>query len=123
MRGRRPRPASSSSSTPCRPRLPAGDGTYDLVLLALVADHLADLDVAMRELYRVLRVGGTMIFTVLHPAMNMLGLTARFADPRTGEEVRVAAFEHTYADYIMSIAPRRLHDRGDRSNAAPTPSW
>ncbi|MBN2446191.1 MAG: class I SAM-dependent methyltransferase [Phycisphaerae bacterium] len=82
--------------------LPAADGTYDLVLLALVADHLADLDATMRDLYRVLRPGGTLILTVLHPAMNLLGLTARFADPRTGEEIRVAAFEHTYADYVMS---------------------
>ena len=82
--------------------LPAPDGAYDLVLLALVADHLTDLVDTMRDLHRVLRPGGTLIFTVLHPAMNLRGITARFADPHTGEEVRVAAFEHTYADYVLS---------------------
>ena len=82
--------------------LPAPDASYDLVLLALVADHLADLELTARDLYRVLKPGGTLIFTVLHPAMNLRGITARFADPQTGTEVRVAAFEHTYADYVMS---------------------
>ncbi len=82
--------------------LPVDDGIYDLVLLALVADHLADLTVTLRDLQRVLKPGGRLIFTVLHPAMNLLGITARFADPRTGDEVRVDAFEHEYADYVMA---------------------
>ncbi len=82
--------------------LPVADDTYDLVLLALVADHLADLGAVQRELYRVLRPAGQLMVTVLHPAMNLLGLTARFSHPEDGREVRVAAFEHTYADYVMS---------------------
>ena len=83
--------------------LPAADATYDLALLALVADHLADLEGTFRELRRVIRPGGTVIFTVLHPAMNLRGITARFTDPASGGEVRVAAFEHTYADYVMGV--------------------
>ncbi|MCK4343540.1 MAG: class I SAM-dependent methyltransferase [Phycisphaerae bacterium] len=86
--------------------LPAADGTFDVLLLALVADHLADLETTYRDLRRVLKPGGRLIFTVLHPAMNLLGITARFTDPDSGSEVRVAAFEHTYADYVM--APLRV---------------
>jgi SAM-dependent methyltransferase len=82
--------------------LPAADGTFDVVLLALVADHLADLVGTFRELRRVVKLGGVVIFTVLHPAMNLRGITARFTDPDNGNEVRVAAFEHTYADYVMA---------------------
>ncbi|MFH1418829.1 MAG: class I SAM-dependent methyltransferase [Planctomycetota bacterium] len=82
--------------------LPVADGTFDVVLFALVADHVEDLPGAFRELRRVLKPGGLLIFTVLHPAMNLRGITARFWDPVTGDEVRVAAFEHTYADYVMA---------------------
>jgi len=82
--------------------LPARDSAFDVTLLALVADHLADLPAAFRELHRVTRPGGRVIFTVLHPAMNLLGLTARFTDPDSGKEVRVAAFEHTFGDYVMA---------------------
>jgi ubiquinone/menaquinone biosynthesis C-methylase UbiE len=82
--------------------IPAPDDTYDVTLLALVADHLDDLDASFVELRRVTRPAGTIIFTVLHPAMNLLGVTARFTDPTTGGKVTVAAFEHTYAAYAMA---------------------
>lgn len=83
--------------------LPVADSAFDLVLFALVADHIADLEAAFHELYRVTRPGGQIIFTVLHPAMNLLGITARFTDPQSKQETRVAAFEHTYADYVMAV--------------------
>lgn len=82
--------------------LPAADGAFDVVLLALVADHLADLEAAFRDLRRVLKPGGRLIVTVLHPAMNLRGITARFVDPASGAEVRVDAFEHTYANYVTA---------------------
>lgn len=82
--------------------LPAADESFDIVVLALVGDHLANLEAVFRELRRVLRPGGRLIFTVLHPAMNLRGITARFTDPDSGAEVRVAAFEHTYGDYVTA---------------------
>jgi ubiquinone/menaquinone biosynthesis C-methylase UbiE len=88
--------------------LPVADGTFDLVLFALVADHIKDLDAAFADLHRVTRPGGQIIFTVLHPAMNLLGITARFIDPASGGEVRVEAFEHTYADYVTAVLRARL---------------
>jgi malonyl-CoA O-methyltransferase len=84
-------------------RLPLEDGAFDLVLLALVADHLADLVGSFRELRRVTRQTGTLVVTMLHPAMNLKGITARFTDPGNGSEVRVAAFEHTFSDYVMAV--------------------
>jgi len=82
--------------------LPVEDAAFDAVVLALVADHLADRATTFAELRRGLKPSGTLVFTVLHPAMNLLGITARFTDPTSGSEVRVAAFEHTYADYITA---------------------
>jgi ubiquinone/menaquinone biosynthesis C-methylase UbiE len=89
--------------------LPVEDKVFDLVLLALVGDHLKDLQAGFRELHRITRPGGVVVFTVLHPAMNLRGLTARFTDPADGREVRVAAFEHTYADYVMAVLRAGLH--------------
>jgi len=91
----------------CRHRLPDAlplDGdTCDHVLCALVGDHIQRLDEMFAEFRRVLAPGGSLVFTVLHPAMNLNGLTARFYDPDTGGEVRVAAFEHTFSDYVMAV--------------------
>ena len=107
--------------------IPAADGTFDVTLLALVADHLADLPASYRELARVTRPGGQVIVTVLHPAMNLLGLTARFTDPTDGREIRVAAFEHTYADYVMGVLRSGLlieelvERKADAELAARTP--
>ncbi len=83
--------------------LPAVDDTFDVALLALVADHLEDLTTPLREIRRVVKPGGRVVVTVLHPAMNLLGVTARFTDPDSGREVRVRAFEHTFGDYVTAV--------------------
>ncbi|MBU0617662.1 MAG: class I SAM-dependent methyltransferase [Planctomycetes bacterium] len=89
--------------------LPVPDNTFDVALLALVADHLADLETVFGDLRRAVKPGGGVIFTVLHPAMNLLGITARFTDPESGSEVRVEAFEHTYGDYVTAVLKSGLH--------------
>jgi malonyl-CoA O-methyltransferase len=107
--------------------LPDADGRFDVVLFALVADHIADLDGTFRELARVTRPGGRVIFTVLHPAMNLRGVTARFTDPVSGDTVHVAAYEHRYADYLMAVLRAGLtideivEDRVDDALAERTP--
>ncbi len=83
--------------------LPVKDNTFDLVIFALVADHIEDLPSAFKELHRVVKPKGKVIFTVLHPAMNELGLTARFTDPDSSKEVRVAAFQHPYDNYLSAV--------------------
>jgi ubiquinone/menaquinone biosynthesis C-methylase UbiE len=107
--------------------LPVPDSTFDVALLALVADHLSELETTLRDLRRVVKPGGQVIFTVLHPAINVLGITARFTDPESGKEVRVAAFEHTYGDYVLAILRAGLHieevveRKADAELAARTP--
>lgn len=80
--------------------LPLAEGSCDHVLFALVAEHVEQLQQAFGELARVLVPGGQVVFTALHPAMNLAGITARFFDPGSGDEVRPAAFEHSIADYV-----------------------
>jgi malonyl-CoA O-methyltransferase len=83
--------------------LPVPSDHFDAVLFALVADHLADLEATFRDLCRITRPGGTVIFTVMHPAMSLRGVTARFTDPQTGGQVRIASSEHTFGEYVMAV--------------------
>jgi ubiquinone/menaquinone biosynthesis C-methylase UbiE len=47
--------------------LPFPDETFDLVLCALALCHIADLAISCQELVRVLRRGGNLIISDLHP--------------------------------------------------------
>lgn len=98
---------ASGSVLFCRHALPAplplADESCDHVLCALVGEHLERLTETFAEFRRVLVPGGSVIFTALHPAMNLVGITARFFDPDTGGEVRVKAFEYSLSDYLMAM--------------------
>ncbi len=97
--------------------LPVPGDTFDIALLALVADHLADLRSAFDELRRVTRTGGMVVFTVMHPALNLRGVSARFVDPDHGGRIQVASHRHSVADYVMAAVRSglRLDDMIERS--------
>ena len=82
--------------------LPAADATFDRVLCALVLDHIADLPALFGELARVARPGGAVCVSVMHPAMNLRDVEARFTDPATGRQVRPRSFPHRVSDYVMA---------------------
>ncbi len=84
--------------------LPFGDGTFDRVVCGLVIDHIADLDGLFREMRRVCRASGFVVVSVMHPAMMLRGVQARFRDPASGREIRPASCCHQLSDYIMAAA-------------------
>ncbi|MCC7077301.1 MAG: methyltransferase domain-containing protein [Acidimicrobiia bacterium] len=47
--------------------LPVRDGVVDAVVVVLVLEHVADLDVAISEIARVTRVGGRAVVVLNHP--------------------------------------------------------
>ncbi|MBL8878597.1 MAG: methyltransferase domain-containing protein [Phycisphaerales bacterium] len=98
-------------------RLPATDACYDRVLSALVIDHVPRLGAYFSELRRVCRPNGLMVVTVVHPAMLLRGVTARFTDPRTQLEVRPQAERHLMSDYVMAIlgAGLRIEQMSERA--------
>jgi SAM-dependent methyltransferase len=82
--------------------LPFADRAFDRVLCGLVLDHIADLAGLFREMGRVCRPAGWVVASVMHPAMMLRGVQARFTDPQTGRETRPASVPHQLSDYVMA---------------------
>jgi malonyl-CoA O-methyltransferase len=82
--------------------LPLPPAAFDRVLCCLMADHIADLGKFFRELRRLCRAGGSVVFSVMHPAMLLRGVQARFIDQGSGRRVAPLSYPHQIADYVMA---------------------
>ncbi|TWT45171.1 Demethylmenaquinone methyltransferase [Phycisphaerae bacterium RAS1] len=81
--------------------LPFDSHAFHRVTSALVIDHIGNLAAYMAEMRRVCRPDGFVLLSVLHPAMMLRGVRARFTDPATGRQVRPDSHPHQISDYIM----------------------
>jgi malonyl-CoA O-methyltransferase len=88
--------------------LPLPDLSFDRVLCCLVLDHVADLDPLFLELHRICKSGSQVIISVMHPAMTLRGVQARFIEPISGERISLASHEHVVSDYVMAGLRARL---------------
>ena len=84
-------------------RLPFANETFALIVMGLVAEHVADLATVMREVRRVARPGGRCILSTLHPDRTAEGQRARFIDPETGVRRPIATI-HRELDDLRGIA-------------------
>jgi SAM-dependent methyltransferase len=78
-------------------QLPFENERFDAVLCALIGEHLNELPFALREMHRVLRANGRLVFSVYHPEMAAAGKEANFE--RSGVEYRLGAHRYTIEDY------------------------
>jgi len=83
--------------------LPIESSSIDLALCTLALTHCTELAAPLTELARVLRPGGRLIVSDLHPFMLLLGNTALFigSDGRPGI---VKSHPHSHADYQSAFA-------------------
>lgn len=106
--------------------LPFEDERFDAVLCALIGEHLNELPLALREMHRVLRTGGRLIFSVYHPEMAAAGKEANFE--RSGVEYRLGAYRYSMADYANLLedaafeSPDRHEFLGDERLVRSVPS-
>jgi SAM-dependent methyltransferase len=91
--------------------IPAPDDYFDLVVCALALAHLLDLRGGVAELARLLRPGGHLVISVLHPYLAHLGWHASFADAR-GQRGFVREHMHTHGDYLTAFRSAGLRLRG-----------
>jgi ubiquinone/menaquinone biosynthesis C-methylase UbiE len=87
--------------------LPADDASADLVTCMLALTHVTDLGPAFREFARVLRPGGAVVTTDIHPIATALGGAALF---RRADGSRAATTNHTHwvSAYVRAITDAGL---------------
>jgi len=77
-------------------------GSFDVLLCALVLDHIRDLDRFFGRTRAVCGPGGVMVISVMHPAMMLRGVQARFYEPRSDQEIRIGSEANLLSDYVMA---------------------
>lgn len=91
-------------------RLPLNDESFDRVLCSLVLDHVANLTLVFSEMKRICKPHpyGFVVISLMHPALMLRGVQARFTDPVSGREIRPQSCPHQISDYIMAISSAGL---------------
>ena len=82
--------------------LPLPAAAFDRVVCALVVDHVPALRALFAELGRIAKPGAPIIVSVMHPAMMLKGVQARFSDPATNEKVMPESVAHHICDYVLA---------------------
>jgi len=99
---RRAVPSVALAQADLNRELPVQRDAFDLVLSALVSEHLRDLRRFFAEAFSVLRRGGRLVFSAFHPHLAQAGIEANFE--REGTEYRLGAERYTVADYLNHIS-------------------
>lgn len=86
--------------------LPMAAASIDLVASGLALNDVPDLDAAIAELARVLRAGGTLVYSVVHPRGGALGWTRGFRTVKG--EAMVGGCWHPVAAHERACARARL---------------
>jgi malonyl-CoA O-methyltransferase len=83
-------------------RFPLESCSVDCVLCCLVLDHIADLKGFFAELNRICKPTGSVIISVMHPAMMLRGVQARFIEPASGRRIYPQSQPNQISDYVMA---------------------
>jgi ubiquinone/menaquinone biosynthesis C-methylase UbiE len=83
-------------------RFPLQDASFDRVLCCLVLDHIADLKLFFVELKRICKPTGYSVISVMHPAMMLRGVQARFIEPASGRRIYPQSQSNQISDYVMA---------------------
>lgn len=81
---------------------PLDAAAFDFATANLVLEHVEDLPHVFAEAARVLRPGGRLFVSELHPYRQLAGSQARYTDPATREVVRVPAYLHDASEFVLA---------------------
>ena len=87
--------------------LPLPDDDVDVAVCALALAHLPDLAPAMAELARVLRPGGHLVVSDMHPESVLRSSVPSVRDDE-GRPGRLPAYRHLVGDYLRAALPAGL---------------
>ncbi len=89
-------------------RVTPPDAAYDVVIAALVLEHLPDLPSFFARVAGWLSKGGRAYFSEIHPSRMQAGSGARFRG-KDGEEIWLASMAHREDDFRAAIAAAGLN--------------
>ncbi|AXX30999.1 class I SAM-dependent methyltransferase [Actinosynnema pretiosum subsp. pretiosum] len=92
-------------------RLPVPDASTDLVVCALALTHVPDLRPVLAEFTRVLRPGGHLVLSDVHPERVLLGSVPKVRDA-AGRPGRLSAHRHRVGGYLRAALPLGLRVLG-----------
>ncbi len=87
--------------------LPVDSGEFDLAVCALALGHIELLTPPVAELARVVRLGGTVVVSDLHPVMSVAGGQALF-ESVDGSLAFVREHVHLHSEYLDAFAAAGL---------------
>jgi ubiquinone/menaquinone biosynthesis C-methylase UbiE len=87
--------------------LPFEDAEFDLAVCALALEHVANFDLAIGELARVVRDDGRVVVSEIHPVLKALGGAAYFRDGEGASGV-VRGRARSHGDYLNAFAAAGL---------------
>lgn len=85
-------------------RLPVPDDHADLVVCSLALAHIPSLTEAFAEFARVLRPGGHLITTDIHPESILVGSVPHVRTEAGAPEL-IATYRHRLSDYLAAALP------------------
>ncbi|GAA4901701.1 methyltransferase family protein [Actinomycetospora succinea] len=106
-------------------RLPLPDASVDAAVCALALVHVEDLHQAIGELARVVRPGGRIVVSDVHPFLVMLGWQAQF--PTDHGRAFMRLHQHLPSDYVAAalgagLVVRSCEEPRLTAEAAATPT-
>ncbi|MDQ2584951.1 class I SAM-dependent methyltransferase [Saccharothrix yanglingensis] len=100
-------------------RLPVADAEVDLVVCALALTHVPALAPVIAEFARVLRPGGHLVISDVHPERVARGSIPSVRDAE-GRPARVSTHHHLIGDYLRAALPVGLRVLRCEEPSAPT---
>lgn len=91
-------------------RLPVADDAVDLVVCCLALTHVSDLRPVMAQFARVLRPGGHLVISDMHPEQVARGSIPPVRLP-DGTPGRLETYRHSIGDYLRAALPVGLQVR------------
>jgi len=83
--------------------LRSADGSFDVVVNALMMEHVEDVVPPLREAHRVLVRGGALVVSVFHPFFLFKGVPPHFRVDGEEREYELPSFVHLPSDYVTAV--------------------
>jgi ubiquinone/menaquinone biosynthesis C-methylase UbiE len=103
--------------------------TFDAAICSLVVEHIQDLETFFQKLSLVLKTGGELFLSEIHPERALQGSLAHFKDPELDSEFHLQSHVHSN-DQIQASAQRAgfglvasFDGLGSPQIAAIQPKW